>query len=79
MLCEQSLFGNASDLWGDVTAGRRETKGGGREVRAGQEKAVGLAFPPGGTSQGQFEPLNVKVATLWAQRRVGSRGGGELE
>lgn len=26
------------------------------EVEAGQEKAVGLAFPPGGTSQGQFEP-----------------------
>lgn len=29
---------------------------GDREVEAGQEKAVGLAFPPSGTSQGQFEP-----------------------
>lgn len=26
------------------------------EVEAEQEKAVGLAFPLGGTSQGQFEP-----------------------
>lgn len=50
-----------------MTAGQSETKKrrgatdrarqeGGREVKAGQEKAVGLAFPPGGTSQGQFEP-----------------------
>lgn len=33
-----------------------DKEGGAREVRARQEKAVGLAFPPGGTSQGQFEP-----------------------
>lgn len=40
---------------------------GGGEVEARQEKAVGLAFPPGGTSQGPIWALNVKVATLWAQ------------
>lgn len=41
-----------------MTAGQSETKleGGDREGEAGQEKAVGLAFPLGGTSQGQFEP-----------------------
>ena len=41
-----------------MTAGLNETRGRGvdRGMKAGQAKAVGLAFPPGGTSQGHFEP-----------------------